>query len=102
MLDLDAGVFTCITPGYYTVSFYVLGLTGPVYGLTQRLYLYKNGDFLPESLWLLTTNEGANDRYIGVTSSRIMVRLGPLGYVCMKAFKCEISPDSPPGCRRHS
>ena len=49
VLDLDSGVFTCITPGLYTVCFSVVGLTGPDYG-TQRLFLYKNGDFLPESL----------------------------------------------------
>ena len=72
MLDLDSGVYTCITPGYYTVSFSVVGLTGPNYG-TQRLFLYKNGDFLPQSLWFLTTHDDAND-IIGVTGSRIMVR----------------------------
>ena len=82
MLDLESGVFTCITPGYYTVSFSVLGLTGSDFGSTQRLFLYKNGDFLPESLWFLTTNDGAND-FIGLTSSRIVVSI----IVTLRRFK---------------
>ena len=71
VLDLDSGVFTCITPGYYTVSFSVVGLTGPDYG-TQRLFLYKNGDFLPESLWFCDSVDANSD--LIVTGSRIMVR----------------------------
>merc|ERR1711936_880297 len=30
-LDLDSGVFTCLTPGYYTVSYSAYGLIGPDY-----------------------------------------------------------------------
>jgi len=73
VLDLDSGVFTCVTPGYYTVSFSAVGFSGSTYGI-QRLFLYKNGDFLPESLWFLSTNDGASD-FIGltVTSSRIVI-----------------------------
>merc|ERR1712038_946869 len=39
-LDLDSGVFTCLTPGYYTVSFSVQGLVGPSYGEIVDMYLY--------------------------------------------------------------
>merc|ERR1711953_62424 len=42
-LDLDSGVFTCLTPGYYTVSFSLQGLVGPSYGEIVDMYLYKNG-----------------------------------------------------------
>merc|ERR1711953_573 len=31
-LDLDSGVFTCLTPGYYTVSYSAYGLVGPDFG----------------------------------------------------------------------
>ena len=65
-----------------TVSFSAIGLTGFNYG-TQRLFLYKNGDFLPESLWFLTTNDGASD-FIGLTSSRIVVSVQCLGIVAWK------------------
>ena len=82
VFDLDSGIFTCITPGYYTVSFSAVGLTGSNYG-TQRLFLYKNGDFLPESLWFLTTNDGASD-FNGLTSSRIVVSVQCLGIVAWK------------------
>merc|ERR1711971_306796 len=71
VLNLHSGVFTCITPGYYTVSFSAVGFSGLNYGI-QRLFLYKNGDFLPESLWFLATNDGASD-FIGLTSSRIVI-----------------------------
>ena len=40
-LDLDSGVFTCFTPGYYTVSFSAEGWLGPNYDVDQKLALYK-------------------------------------------------------------
>merc|ERR1719273_420715 len=46
-LDLDSGVFTCLTPGYYTVSFSAYGLVGPNYDYID-MYLYKNGIQIPE------------------------------------------------------
>ena len=74
VLDLDSGIFTCFTPGYYTVSFSANGAMGPEFD-HQYLYLNKNGVDLPESRWSFWTNQhGAslNDN-IGVTSSRILV-----------------------------
>merc|ERR550517_1511826 len=41
-LDLDSGVFTCFTPGYYTVSFSAYGIVGPTGHDNIELYLYKN------------------------------------------------------------
>merc|ERR1711953_1369815 len=42
-LDLGSGVFTCLTPGYYTVSFSAYGIVGP----DIVMYLYKNGLEIP-------------------------------------------------------
>jgi len=71
VLDLDSGVFTCFTPGFYTVSFSAYGIVGPTYG-PNWLFLYKNGVELPESKWYFGTNHDLNDN-VGVTGSRILV-----------------------------
>ena len=70
-LDLDSGVFTCFTPGYYTVSFTAYGQVGP-HHIPQDLFLYKNGAKLSESRWFIATNHALNDQ-VGVTGSRILV-----------------------------
>merc|ERR1711990_1320048 len=67
-LDLDSGIFTCLTPGYYTVSFSAYGVVGPV-DANIYLYLYKNGSQLPESGWFIAENPGALNNAVGVTSS---------------------------------
>ena len=72
MLDLDSGVFTCITPGYYTVSFSAEPIVGPSYG-NHRLFLYKNGTQLYESSCYFWTVNGALNVDIGTTGSRIVV-----------------------------
>merc|ERR1712083_859187 len=46
-LDLDSGVFTCLTPGYYTVSYSAYSYVGPSFGNIE-MYLYKNGIQIPE------------------------------------------------------
>merc|ERR550517_1713414 len=51
VLDLDSGVFTCFTTGYYTVSFSAYAQTGKNYAGNRDLFLYKNGLQLPESKW---------------------------------------------------
>ena len=71
VLDLDSGVFTCFTPGFYTVSFSAHGFVGPSHP-TPYLFLYKNGIQLPESDWYLT-HDYAVDTYVRVTGSRILV-----------------------------
>merc|ERR1712212_44196 len=71
VLDLDSGVFTCFTPGYYTVSFSAHGVVEPDLP-KPTLYLYMNGSELPESKWYLTHN-GAVDTYVGVTGSRVLI-----------------------------
>ena len=84
VLNLDSGVFTCFTPGYYTVSFSAYAAVGPNSNVNPHLYMYKNGSELPESYWFF----GSNDD-VGVTSSRILV--GNLLYnVCMKVINCRI------------
>merc|ERR1711936_105731 len=69
-LDLDSGVFTCLTPGYYTVSFSAYGLIGPDYGTYIYMYLYKNGLEISESLWGF--GEASGD-FVGVVGSRIVI-----------------------------
>ena len=71
VLDLDSGIFTCFTPGYYTVSFTAYGQVGP-HHIPQDLFLYKNGAKLSESRWFIATNHALNDQ-VGVTGSRILV-----------------------------
>ena len=72
MLDLDSGVFTCMTPGYYTVSFSLYGAVGPSNGGIS-LYLYKNGLKLPESHWSFFLDSGALNDNVGSVGSRIVV-----------------------------
>ena len=70
MLDLDSGLFTCFTPGFYTVSFSAHSGVQP--GRDEpHLFLFKNGSKLPESEWYMYG--GSTD--IGVTSSRILVSI---------------------------
>ena len=74
--DLDSGIFTCLTPGYYTVSFsaYAEGLTSD-FGAnsgTDYMYLSRNGGVLPESKWISWVNSTVNAD-IGFTGSRILV-----------------------------
>merc|ERR1711953_1058684 len=57
-LDLDSGVFTCLTPGYYTVSYSAYGLVGPDFGDHIIMYLYKNGLKIPESQWRFAESSG--------------------------------------------
>merc|ERR1712130_380507 len=72
-LDLDSGVFTCFTPGYYTVSFSVGGLVGPIWGAKTYLYLYKNGTQLPESFCYVWMGNGVLNADVGVTQSRSLI-----------------------------
>ena len=72
VLDLDSGVFTCFTPGYYTVSFSAYGRAISTSGY-QELALYKNGTELPESRWQLARNSGALGQDLAMVGSRIVV-----------------------------
>jgi len=75
VLDLDSGIFTCITPGYYTVSFSGYGHVGPDYGAIIDLSLYKNGIYLPGSRWQMWGGFESWDSYgkIGAMGSRILI-----------------------------
>ena len=78
LFDLDTGIFTCLTPGYYSVSFSALGVAGPTFGDKlnhSHLYLYKNGLKLDESHWVLGDDNQNDNESIGVTSSRIVVSI---------------------------
>ena len=70
--NLDSGVFTCLTPGYYTVSFSARGAEGPSYYYID-MYLYKNGLRVPESRWFFYEDPGALNGNLGVVGSRIVV-----------------------------
>ena len=94
VLDLDSGVFTCLTSGYYSVSFSARGALGLHYPY-QILYLFKNGTQLPESGWQLWDNGSIIEVDIEVIGSQIVVS-NPLEKCEEKTFP----PDSPPGCRR--
>ena len=72
MFDLDSGVFTCFTPGYYTVSFSAYCRLGPN-NKYQYLFLYKNGAEVSESGWTFWNPYGGLNDVIGVTSSRTVV-----------------------------
>jgi len=73
VLHLDSGVFTCATPGYYTVSFSASGHMGPNWGTSVNLFLYKNDIELPESRCEFWTGNGALNADVGGTSSRILI-----------------------------
>merc|ERR1712181_62442 len=71
-LDLDTGVFTCVTPGYYTVSFSAYSHVGHSFD-SRVLCLYKNGIEVAESRWLLSTHSVDVNDWIAVTGSRIVI-----------------------------
>ena len=73
VLDLESGIFTCFTPGYYTVSFSAYGNVGGIHATVQYLYLYKNGSRLDESICIFYTYDSAPTDHVGVTGSRIVV-----------------------------
>ena len=66
VLDL----FTCLTPGYYTVSFSAFLFVGPAHYSTY-LFLYKNGMQVPGSQWYYSG--GSLSGNVGVIGSRIVV-----------------------------
>ena len=71
VLELNTGIFTCTTPGYYTVSFSIYTTMGPDHD--QHLFLYKNGMEVPDSRMMWYADPDALTDFIGVTSSRIVV-----------------------------
>merc|ERR1712130_244905 len=68
-LDLDSGIFTCFTPGFYTVSFSAYCQIGT----NLDLYLYKNGSELAERKAVLGQRPNALNANIWVTVSRILI-----------------------------
>merc|ERR1719278_2390358 len=72
-LDLYSGVFTCFTPGYYTVSFSAFGEIDVNQGPNQYLYFYKNGSQLDETFWRVYMYGASRGTYIGTTGSRIVI-----------------------------
>merc|ERR1712037_145840 len=72
VLDLDSGIFTCFTTGYYTVSFSAYASVGNAHG-SPFLYLYKNDVQLPESIWVFGSDALNDIGNIGVTGSRILI-----------------------------
>ena len=73
-LDLDSGIFTCGTPGYYTVSYSANAVVGrDTEPSGQVMFLYKNNQLLRESNFYFATFHEAIDDSIRVTGSRIVV-----------------------------
>merc|ERR1711934_336258 len=70
VLDLHSGIFTCFSPGFYTVSYSAYSVVGPDYG-NINLFLFKNGIVLPESMWYFGAD--AINANIGVVGSRIVI-----------------------------
>ena len=70
--NLDSGVFTCLTPGYYTVSYSAIGWVGPTNDYIN-MFLYKNGLEIPQSVWDFGENSGSLNDNISVAGSRIVV-----------------------------
>ena len=72
VLDLDSGIFTCLTPGFYEVSFSAYGEVGPTDENQQSLYLYKNDNRVDGSYWTWFFGSSQTE-YVGVIGSRILV-----------------------------
>ena len=70
--NLDSGIFTCLTPGYYTVSYSAIGWVGPNNDYIN-MFLYKNGLEMLESAWYFSQDTGAQNSDVGVVGSRILV-----------------------------
>merc|ERR1711953_609809 len=61
-LDLNTGVFTCLTPGHYTISYTAsAGNWGDGLVRVHQIYLYLNGEQVPESYWRQELGEGGSD-----------------------------------------
>ena len=73
LFDLDSGTFTCLTPGYYEVSFSAQTRLYTEFQI-NKLYLYKNGVQLPESYWHFESASDAPNDNLVVTGTRILVR----------------------------
>ena len=78
-LDLDSGVFTCVIPGFYTVSYTAIsyldvsidiGLTH--HGINQ-MQLFKNNEYLVESVWGFATYGKPLDSQMAMTGTRTLV-----------------------------
>jgi len=67
--DLSSGIFLCLTPGYYTVSFSA-GIYFPSTSVSAQMHLQKNGDKINESTWIFQ-NQMAGASYW--TGSRIVI-----------------------------
>merc|ERR1711978_533481 len=61
-LDLNTGVFTCLTAGHYTISYTAsAGNWGDGLVRVHQIYLYLNGEQVPESYWRQELGEGGSD-----------------------------------------
>ena len=78
-LDLDSGVFTCIIPGFYTVSYSAISYlkVSIDIGLTHiginRMQLFKNNEDLVESVWGFATYGKPLDSQMAMTGTRTLV-----------------------------
>merc|ERR1712192_129372 len=60
--DLNTGVFTCITPGHYTISYSAsAGNWGDGLVRVHQVYLHLNGEQIPESYWRQELGEGISE-----------------------------------------
>ena len=96
-LDLESGVFTSSTEGYYTITFsYSVGV-GPTE--LVYIYLYHNGNQVKESMWQvdlasMATNTGGQ---FWIQGSRTVVSIAFFKFSILSSIA-----DSLPVCWRHS
>ena len=67
-LDLGTGVFTCLSPGIYSITY--SGIADLFAGKMVRIWLYLNGAKVKESQWLAY---GSDTPELAVTGSRTLV-----------------------------
>ena len=78
-LDLDSGVFTCVIPGFYTVSYSAISFLEKSIdiGLTHiginEMQLFKNNDRMVESSWFFGTCGKPPDSQMAMTGTRTLV-----------------------------
>ena len=70
-LDLETGVFTCLSAGIYSVTFSGFARLEPATAVA--VWLYLNGVKVPESLWETYAYYGAIDGRLSVPGSRSLV-----------------------------
>jgi len=70
ILNTTTGVYTCLTPGHYTISYSGTAVIGD--GQKVSLHLYLNGAVVPESMWYSFAS-GISDQYLEDQGSKTLI-----------------------------